>query len=1346
MTQRPVYLHDMSIVLPNIIKLDVRDGTIGRRRIEAEPSPPNANAPGAWIPEGDTYFTVIGKNRSYKRYADVPPIAFLDRDAADDAANWAVSGGLTVNAVHRYTTPQQQGEWAGQTGGNFAKFIQMRHHLYLELDADLVEGTEYTITFPTELSLPDYVFTYYPIGTRCSAIAVNQVGYGQNDTAKHAYISEWIPGYGTEGAVSFSSVTDWHIIDRNGNIVWSAGAAPDERINPSSSELTAIYMEPNDKRLTSTTTPVRAVTGISNTNPAVLTYTGDNFSNDMIIRIEDVRMTSGGLDTTFSLNSGGSPYVPNDFIIKNINNAGPKTFELWKYPAVTAYDRSASTGVYRSGGVIYQTHTTNNRYCTYVYDLDFSAFEPATAGIYYVYVEGVGISYPFLIDNAVHHEVANSFAAGEYHHRHDTECDGRFGWTQPKGYNSTSTQHKVYDNLLPLGFSSEIGIADGGDPIQGNIGTALASGPFITRNGTGAIQMNYVLGHHDAGDHDSRLSSHFRMYYHQLDFYDHWKDAAETTNWNIPKVEELYPSDTTYAGTSVLPDCMQQALWVVRSYIQGIDASGGARGGSNHASVGAPSWALTSEVGSTSYVMYNYSPDHLTSYIMAILLAKTAIALRKHGSFETLAQYMEDKATLCYNRFTLIHDKIPGSRRGTYWGSHSTPAVNTARLEMYDAYKTACNSLEPLAFETMFNAHMAEFIDFRLFAAAIFMYRMTGDEAYHTTALEYYNGLSAGEKTALINNGIVLVAYYEYSNTDHAGVDGTLQSTWSAQIKSVTTTNFYNVNAGAVGFRSHKAYNTNASYGQNGCSWAQWDTPVIAAYQISERETPGSGANYLKQMQYAFQYILGCNILKRSYVTGTGIDTPEAALHTDSHMDGRLPPKGYCYYGPSNREFGGSLIFEANQPLNWVTSNNSEDITADFNHEKEVYPTRYALPLDAHFFSIWGATDMSEYVIGGSVGPQQAFAATLYAALSDGETTLSTAVPAGKTRATARTQGTRLSIQSLTPSGPFKVNGVLACDTDDTNVYWVATTSATKPSQAQVIAGQNHTGAAAIASGSFAMDNQTGFAYQFTDLDAETLTYFHLVSVDASGVGAPAVTGSATTGEYVSFAVTYRAGADDTTNDTGAITPYSFTNGGSHYAIGTANAQRKVVVGTMTRWGTNTNITPTSVLIKPTGESDVTGVLVVGKNFDGSAGGHNFVGLYEGLTIAGTTADYEVTWNNLALRCSIDTWTVSGAQPTPVGYSNRVQGTHTVIETTVTIPAGGVAICLVQGISGSPSGVTWTANGSSSGVTEDSDELVFGSSWRSAARVTTAGTVTIRATFTGNVTDSGLVIVVYEPY
>jgi hypothetical protein len=170
------------------------------------------------------------------------------------------------------------------------------------------------------------------------------------------------------------------------------------------------------------------------------------------------------------------------------------------------------------------------------------------------------------------------------------------------------------------------------------------------------------------------------------------------------------------------------------------------------------------------------------------------------------------------------------------------------------------------------------------------------------------------------------------------------------------------------------------------------------------------------------------------------------------------------------------------------------------------------------------------------------------------------------------------------------------------------------------------------------------------------------------------------------------------------------------------------------------------VTIKPTGESNVTGTLAKGLNFTGSAVGHNFVGLYEGLATAGTTADYEVVWDEDTVRTSIDTWTVSGAQPTPVGYSTNVAGTHTVIETTVTIPTGGVAICLVHGVSGSPSGVTWTANGSSSGVTEDSDELVEGTSWRSAARVTTEGTVTIRATFNASVTDSGLVIVVYEPY
>lgn len=1420
MTQRPTYLHEVAIVLPNIIRIDVRDGAIGRRRIEAVASPPLAGSYGVWYSEGDTYYTIVGENKSYKRYADVPPINFMDRDAADNAGNWTVSGGLTVNAVHRYTTPQQQGEWAGQGGGDGARFVQMRHHLYLELDDDLVEGTEYTITFPTEFSFVDYTFTYYPIGMRCSAIAVNQVGYGQSDDAKHAYLTEWIPGYGTEGAVDFSSVTDWHILDRNGNIVWSAGAAPVERLNPSTSELGAIGMSANDMRLTSTTQPVRNVTGFTNANPCVITYTGDNLSNDMIIRIEDVRSTSGGQDTIANFNSGGSPLLPNDWVVKNVNNSGPKTFEMYRTNDTT-YSRAGLTATYRSGGKIYETYTTNNRYSTYVYDLDFSAFEPSTPGVYYVYLEGVGISYPFLIDDAVHHEVAASFAAGEYHHRHDLALDGRFGYTRPAGYSGTSSLHKVYDCLCPLALCDEIGIYSGGDVLSGHSTVGSFTSPMITRNGTGAVQMDYAIGHHDAGDHDSRLSSHFRMYYQMLEFYDHFKSAAETTNWNTPKVEELYPSDTTYAGTSVLPDCMQQILWVMRSYLKGVDANGGARGGSNCPSVSTPSWVLRSDAALSSNAIYNYAPDHLMSGILCQLLAKTAICLRKHGSFETLAQYMEDKAVLCYDRFKLIHDRVPGTKHGSLWGSHSSSAVETARLAMYGDLQTAYGTItsnsyvlpfdgssgtltgtvtggtsgatgtiysgnnntidglyvysisgtfqdnETLTFsgggtalvnnpgnpalKTVFahrwDTHLARFIDFRFMQAAIFMYRMTGDEAYHDDAMGYYNDLSSGDKSTLINTS-ASTGMWEYTNITHPGVDTGLQAAWKTAIKNTTTNSFVNLNngvTGTVGIRSHKAYLSSAAFGQNGCNWASWDTPVIASYLTAERESAGTGLPYLKQMQYAFQYLLGCNVLKRSYVTGVGIDTPEAILHTDTHMDGLPPPKGFGLYGPSNREFGGSLIFESNQPLNWVLMNNSDDITSNFNQEKEVYPTKYALPVDAHFFSIWGAIDMAEYVIGGHIGPQLAFATTLYAERGNGQTTLSTAVPTGRTRATARTQGTKVYIQSLTPYGPFKVEGVIGCDTDDTTVYWVATTSATKPTQAQVVAGQDHTGSAAIASGSFAIDNQYGFDYEFSGLDAETLQYLHLVAEDTSGALSPAVTGSATTGAYVPFAVDYRAGADDTTDRT---TPnvYSFTNGGSHYSIGTANNQRKVIVGPTTRWGTNTAITPISVTIKPTGQSDVVGTLVVGKNFDGSAGGHNFVGIYEGLAIAGTTADYEVVWNKDTVRTSIDTWTVSGAQPNPVGYSENKIGTHTWIEKAVTIPTGGVAICLVQGVSGSPSGVTWTANGSSSGITEDSDELVEGTSWRSAARVTTEGTVTIRATFNASVTDSGLVIVVYEPY
>jgi hypothetical protein len=90
------------------------------------------------------------------------------------------------------------------------------------------------------------------------------------------------------------------------------------------------------------------------------------------------------------------------------------------------------------------------------------------------------------------------------------------------------------------------------------------------------------------------------------------------------------------------------------------------------------------------------------------------------------------------------------------------------------------------------------------------------------------------------------------------------------------------------------------------------------------------------------------------------------------------------------------------------------------------------------------------------------------------------------------------------PSGikTGQTTAALAVDTDEGNgtLYWVVTTSSTPPSGAQVAAGQDHTGAAAVDSGSQAV-NATGtqnVAGGASGLTAATEYWAHFVQDDAA--------------------------------------------------------------------------------------------------------------------------------------------------------------------------------------------------------------------------------------------------------
>lgn len=134
---------------------------------------------------------------------------------------------------------------------------------------------------------------------------------------------------------------------------------------------------------------------------------------------------------------------------------------------------------------------------------------------------------------------------------------------------------------------------------------------------------------------------------------------------------------------------------------------------------------------------------------------------------------------------------------------------------------------------------------------------------------------------------------------------------------------------------------------------------------------------------------------------------------------------------------------------------------------------------------------------------EQATAATQTATVADDETDASRYT--GHLFAVAGASGgdvTAPTLSSPTDTTASSTTGTGSVDTDEGNgtLYWVVTTSATSPSAAQVKAGNDHTGSAAVDSGSQAVSG-TGtqnVSGGFTGLTPSTTYYAHYMHEDSS--------------------------------------------------------------------------------------------------------------------------------------------------------------------------------------------------------------------------------------------------------
>ena len=198
-----VTVHEITMVTPDIVCIEYRDGNKVPGEVYKHGTVETGNydhfVTRTHPTRGTLPAQILGKNKEYWWFADVKPTQFVDRAAVDNVANWGTIGGRTVHSVHRRTTPYCE----GYNGAAADLFSVMRHRVYLKLSGNLSKGT-HTIIHPAALRLANSSFVFNDKTTRCRAIKGIQTGHRPGDAQKKAFLGEWIPFYGTEGAVEFA--------------------------------------------------------------------------------------------------------------------------------------------------------------------------------------------------------------------------------------------------------------------------------------------------------------------------------------------------------------------------------------------------------------------------------------------------------------------------------------------------------------------------------------------------------------------------------------------------------------------------------------------------------------------------------------------------------------------------------------------------------------------------------------------------------------------------------------------------------------------------------------------------------------------------------------------------------------------------------------------------------------------------------------------------------------------------------------------------------------------------------------------------------------------------------------
>lgn len=767
---------------------------------------------------------VRGRGKTHIELLDARSDGYLNRDDALDLANYTITGVTVSDITSRHTDIRYPGAYR-VTGNTTTSALQIAHEIRLHLSEALTASTAISIT-PPNSAFPTVEWTFTPLDTLCPSIHVNTLGHGPHDAAKLAYLSFWNNDHGTEGVEDFitdHSITEFHIIDESDAIVFTGDVTlrHDETDTEGGGGSYGGLEDTgtNLGRLISTTGGV-AITAITKASPAVVTAAGHGRSNGDIVHI---LYAEGMNEVNFYTTS-------NRFTVAGVSG---DTFQL------SGIDSSAYT-TYTGGGYVYPENQTNGA-GTKVFDLDYSGFEAPTLNKNYkIYIENLGVSLPFKIDEACYYLAAKNSIGGLYNTRNGIAKDGRFGYTAPLSLvDGIPSGFHFYDSMTPLGFTANRG---------GPLGEADGSLPAWKVDN---IRTDVKGGYQDAGDWDTRIQ-HVTLISKMLELQDVIPQANFEAKFGTPNLVADYGD--FWAGTDDLPDIVKEAAAHFDMWRRLRLATGEVSGGYEF-SLGASDLKHITQSDGTVYF-----PDEEATYSFAGIAAHLGRIVGEYG-LTTLRDTLIGLAEESYTRAAAIV-----ADQDTYYADVFTIA---------DAEDIWTVSFTKAIYKSTM---VTRATNARNFAVA-HLYRATLDEGYRTIVESVGNPF-----------GTTADAAFHYIKATDPNKNGTTVTSWTNSF--IGRPPLFQPDSAGYAYELIKSPSVGANFGTASDPNSGNLYPITRAFGLDP------DTDYIKHLYRFANFLLGANPQNMSMIRGIGANQVTGILNVDTIRSGEEAPNGVPNFGP----------------------------------------------------------------------------------------------------------------------------------------------------------------------------------------------------------------------------------------------------------------------------------------------------------------------------------------------------------------------------------------------------------------------------------------------------------------